>query len=98
MVDKNDEMMWIKEAKRSKLLITLKLKGWISAGNNKQGVPFTEFESITAKLHHAFLALQGNYHHATGSFASTTTLFSSIKTTLCSQQSRTCAPFYMSPQ
>jgi hypothetical protein len=49
--------MWLEEEKRAKLLTTL--KGWIRSGDHEQGVLFKEFESVTAKLCHAFLALQG---------------------------------------
>ncbi len=53
--DGKRKTMWLEEAKRAKLLTTL--RGWICAGDNERGIPFTEFESITAKLRHAFLAL-----------------------------------------
>ncbi len=55
--DGNQKTMCRKEEKRAKLLTTL--KGWIRSGDNKRGVPFKDFESVTAKLRHAFLALQG---------------------------------------
>ena len=50
-------MLWLEEEKRAKLLITL--KGWIRSASCERGVDFKEFKSITAKLRHAFLALQG---------------------------------------
>jgi hypothetical protein len=49
-------MMWLEEEKRAKLLTTL--KGWIMSGLNERGIPFSEFESVTAKLRHAFLAVE----------------------------------------
>jgi hypothetical protein len=49
--------LWLEEEKRATLLTTL--KGWIHSAAHKQGVGFKEFESITTKLRHAFLALQG---------------------------------------
>jgi hypothetical protein len=51
------KMLWLEEEKRAKLLITL--KGWIRSASRERDVGFKEFESITAKLRHAFLALQG---------------------------------------
>ncbi len=55
--DGNRKTMWLEEKKRAILLTTL--KGWIRSGKNKQGIPFKDFELVTAKLRHAFLALQG---------------------------------------
>ena len=49
--------MWLEEEKRAKLLTTL--KGWIRSGEHERGIPFREFKSVTAKLCHAFLAVQG---------------------------------------
>ncbi len=49
--------MWLEEQKRAKLLTTL--HAWIQAGNCERGVPFKEFESVVAKLQHAFTALLG---------------------------------------
>jgi hypothetical protein len=49
--------MWLEEEKRAKLLTTL--KGWIRSGKHKRGFPFREFNSVTQKLRHAFLAVQG---------------------------------------
>jgi hypothetical protein len=49
--------LWLEEEKRAKLLTTL--KGRIQSASLERGVRFKEFESITAKLRHAFLALQG---------------------------------------
>jgi hypothetical protein len=48
--------MCLEVAKREKLLTVL--KGWIHSG--KQGtvdIPFKEFESVMAKLHHAFTCI-----------------------------------------
>jgi hypothetical protein len=48
--------MWLEEAKREKLLTVL--RGWICAGHRMtSGIPFNEFESITAKLRHAFTCI-----------------------------------------
>ncbi len=48
--------MWLEDAKREKLLTVL--KGWIRAGERgTAGVPFMEFESIIAKLRHAFTCI-----------------------------------------
>ena len=55
--DGNRKTMWLEEEKRAKLLTTL--KGWIRSGEHERGIPFKEFESVTAKLRHAFLAVQG---------------------------------------
>ena len=55
--DGKRKTLWLEEEKRAKLLITL--KGWIRSASGERGVSFKEFESITAKLRHAFMALQG---------------------------------------
>jgi hypothetical protein len=55
--DGNRKTMWLEEKERAILLTTL--KGWIRSGKNKQGIPFKDFKSVTAKLRHAFLSLQG---------------------------------------
>jgi hypothetical protein len=48
--------MWLEAAKRETLLTIL--KGWIRAGRRgTAGIPFKEFESVTAKLHHAFTCI-----------------------------------------
>jgi hypothetical protein len=48
--------MWLEQATREKLLTVL--KGWIRSGERgTAGVPFNEFESITAKLRHAFTCI-----------------------------------------
>jgi hypothetical protein len=47
--------MWLEEQKRAKLITTL--HAWIRAGNHERGVPFKEFESVVAKLRHAFTAI-----------------------------------------
>jgi hypothetical protein len=54
--DCKQKTMWLEEEKRAKLLTTL--KGWIYSRDHKRGVLFKEFESVIAKLRHAFLALQ----------------------------------------
>ena len=55
--DRKQKTMWLEEEKRAKLLTTL--KGWIRSGEHKWGIPSREFESVTQKLRHAFLAVQG---------------------------------------
>ena len=55
--DGKRKTMWLEEEKRAKLLITL--KGWIRSGERERGIPFREFDSVTQKLRHAFLAVQG---------------------------------------
>jgi len=55
--DGKRKTIWLEEEKRAKLLTTL--KGWIRSSEHERGIPFTEFESITAKLRHAFTAVNG---------------------------------------
>ncbi len=55
--DGKQKTLWLEEEKRSKLLTTL--KGWIRSAAHERGLGFKEFESITAKLRHAFIALPG---------------------------------------
>jgi hypothetical protein len=55
--DGTQKTLWLEEEKRARLLITL--KGWIRSASRERGVGFKEFEAVTAKLRHAFLALQG---------------------------------------
>jgi hypothetical protein len=55
--DGKQKTMWLEEEKRAKLLTTL--KGWIRSGKHEHGIPFREFESVTQKLRHAFLVVQG---------------------------------------
>ncbi len=55
--DGTRKTMWLEEEKRAKLLTSL--KGWIRSGERERGIPFKEFESMTAKLRHAFLFLTG---------------------------------------
>jgi hypothetical protein len=55
--DGTHKTLWLEEEKRARLLITL--KGWIRSASCKRGVGFKEFELVTAKLQHAFLALPG---------------------------------------
>jgi hypothetical protein len=48
--------MWLEAAKQETLLTIL--KGWIRAGRRgTAGIPFKEFESVTAKLRHAFACI-----------------------------------------
>ncbi len=54
--DGTTKTMWLEEAKREKLLTVL--KGWIRTGHRgTSGIPFNEFESITAKIRHAFTCI-----------------------------------------
>ncbi len=54
--DRITKTMWLEEAKREKLLTVL--RGWIRVGHRgTSGIPFNEFESITAKLRHAFTCI-----------------------------------------
>ncbi len=55
--DGKQETMWLEEDNQAKLLTTL--HSWIRAGSCRQGVSFQEFESVVAKLRHAFTALPG---------------------------------------
>jgi hypothetical protein len=55
--DRKQKTMWLEEEKRAKLLTTL--KGWIRSGERERGILFREFDSVTKKLRHAFLAVQG---------------------------------------
>jgi hypothetical protein len=48
--------MWLEDAKQEKLLTVL--KGWVCAGERGMAnIPFNEFESVTAKLRHAFTCI-----------------------------------------
>jgi hypothetical protein len=55
--DGQQKKMWLEEEKRAKLLTII--HSWLRAGKRKCGVPFVEFESVDAKLRHAFTALPG---------------------------------------
>ncbi len=55
--DGKQKTMWLEEEKQAKLLTPL--HSWIRAGSPGRGVPFQEFESVVAKLRHAFTALPG---------------------------------------
>ena len=51
-----DKTIWLTEEKRAALLLIL--KGWIRASSRTHaGIPFKIFESVTAKLRHAFTAI-----------------------------------------
>ncbi len=51
--DGSAKTMWLKAAKRQKLLTVL--KGWVRLGRwGTAGIPFKKFELVTAKLCHAF--------------------------------------------
>jgi hypothetical protein len=49
--------MWLEEEKRAKLLTIL--HSWLRTGSLDHGIPFGEFESVIAKVRHAFTALPG---------------------------------------
>ena len=54
--DGEEKTLWLEEEKRA-LLLTI-LHGWLrGARRAKAGIPFKEFESVTAKLRHAFTAI-----------------------------------------
>jgi hypothetical protein len=54
--DGTAKTMWLEAAKRETLLTIL--KGWIRAGRcGTPGIPFKEFESVIAKLRHAFTCI-----------------------------------------
>jgi hypothetical protein len=51
-----EKTIWLEESKRDALLLIL--KGWLrSSAKSHAGIPFKTFESVTAKLRHAFTAL-----------------------------------------
>ena len=55
--DSVNKTMWLKEAKQASLLQIL--HQWIrSTTKGTRGILFAEFESVVAKLWHAFMALQ----------------------------------------
>jgi hypothetical protein len=49
---------WLEEEKRAKVLTVL--HSWLQARNLNCGVPFVKFESVVAKLRHAFTTLPGS--------------------------------------
>jgi hypothetical protein len=52
-----NKTIWLEEAKRATLLTIL--HQWLrGATRARRGIPFAEFESVTAKLRHAFTALR----------------------------------------
>ncbi len=54
--DGEEKTIWLEEEKRATLLTVL--KGWIRAATRTRGgIALAEFESVTAKLRHAFTAL-----------------------------------------
>jgi hypothetical protein len=57
--DDKQKTMWLEEGKRAKILTTL--QSWIYSGRLERGILFKEFESVTAKLWHAFTALLGGW-------------------------------------
>jgi len=55
--DGNRETLWLEEEKRAKLLTIL--HQWLCATSREHRIPFNKFESVVAKLRHAFTALPG---------------------------------------
>ncbi len=55
--DGKRKTMWLEEEKRAKLLTIL--HSWLRASSLNRGIPFGEFESVIAKVRHAFTALPG---------------------------------------
>jgi hypothetical protein len=55
--DGKRKTMWLEEEKRAKLLTIL--QSWLRAGSLNRGIPFGKFESVIAKVRHAFTALPG---------------------------------------
>ncbi len=54
--DGSAKTMWLEAAKWEKLLTVL--KGWIRSGKRgTAGIPFNEFESVVARLRHAFTCI-----------------------------------------
>jgi hypothetical protein len=54
--DGSAKIMWLEAALREKLLTIL--KGWVCSGKQGMaGIPFKEFESVVAKLRHAFTCI-----------------------------------------
>jgi hypothetical protein len=54
--DASAKTMWLEAAKREKLQTVL--KGWVCSGKRGTvGIPFKEFESVAAKLRHAFTCI-----------------------------------------
>jgi hypothetical protein len=54
--DGTDKILWLKEDKQHKLLIIL-YKWLCSSKQSNMGIPFDEFQSISAKIHHAFTGI-----------------------------------------
>ncbi len=55
-LDGVDKTLWLEEEKRAMLLTIL--HGWLRGARRAHaGIPFKEFESVTAKIQHAFTAL-----------------------------------------
>ncbi len=50
-----NKTLWLESEKRDVIVTTL--HKWIRAGSRHRGIPFEEFESIMAKIRHAFTAL-----------------------------------------
>jgi hypothetical protein len=54
--DGDNKSLWLKEAKRAHLLTVL--HGWIrSSKSGGTGIPYKEFETVVAKIRHAFTAI-----------------------------------------
>jgi hypothetical protein len=62
--------IWLEEAKQANLLVLL--HGWIrSSKSGLSGIPFKEFETVMAKIRHAFTAIPAggdSLPHATDYF------------------------------
>ena len=58
--DGNTKTLWLEEGKRNILLTVL--SGWLRTGRTKRlGIPFTEFQSVIAKIRHAFTTIPAGY-------------------------------------
>ena len=55
--DGKRKTMWLEEEKRAKLLTIL--HSWLRSGSLNCGIPFGKFESVIAKVRHAFTTLPG---------------------------------------
>ena len=52
----DEKTIWLEEAKQAHLLTVL--HGWIRASKScTSGIPFKEFETVVAKIRHAFTAI-----------------------------------------
>ncbi len=54
--DRNEKTIWLEEPRRTSLLTTM--KGWLRASRTQHGgIPFTDFQSVIAKLGHVFIII-----------------------------------------